>query len=215
MLSLIKGIDILLYNGTAAETISNVLIGQPTTSGTADMSDDCEPIREYTIAIPKGDTHDWVNRIVAFWGQTFRTVGHPLQGMEELMPLDWHKQVKVRQINVNGMCIIYDKETYTRHAFGSAYVFDERSVVPQTGSMSTKKTLNVHIFADKSSMNIYQPRIGDIVVIGECDFSFDMSTQSALSESMAEFRSLYNYALIMDVQSVSFGDMPDFIIKAV
>lgn len=214
-MSLIKGVDILLFNGDTSETVRNILVGQPATSGTADISDDWGTLREYTLAIPKGDTHDWVNRIVSFWGQTFRTVGYPLQGIEELMPLDWHKQVKVRQINVNGTCVIYDKETYTRHAYGSVYFFDERSNVPQTGSMSTEKDLNVHIFADKSVESIYQPKIGDIITIGECEFEFDTSTQQALSESMTEFRGEYRYALIREVQSISFGDIPDYVIKAV
>lgn len=215
MVSLIQGIDILLFSGNETETIHNVLVGQPTTTGTADASDDGGTLRGYTLAIPKGDTHDWTNRLVSFFGGTFRTVGYPLQGIEALMPLDWHKQVNVQQINVNGSCVVYDKETYTRHAYGSAYYFDERSQTPRQSGMTAEKSLNVHIYADKSRENEYVPRIGDIIVLGECDYVFDTSTQQALSESMAAFRSSYSYALIREVQSVLYGEIPDYIIKAV
>lgn len=49
----------------------------------------------YTLAIPKGDTHDWVNKEVRFFGQRFRTVGIPLEGIEELIPLGWNRKVQV------------------------------------------------------------------------------------------------------------------------
>lgn len=51
----------------------------------------------FTIAIPKGDTHDWRNSIVEFslGGIEFRckTNSDYLLGVEEAMPLMWHKQI--------------------------------------------------------------------------------------------------------------------------
>lgn len=49
----------------------------------------------YTLAIPKEDTHDWENKKVRFFGKTWRTFGEPLEGIEELIPLDWNKKVTV------------------------------------------------------------------------------------------------------------------------
>lgn len=49
----------------------------------------------YTLAIPKGDTHDWENKEVQFFGKSWRTFGEPLEGIEELIPLDWNKKVTV------------------------------------------------------------------------------------------------------------------------
>lgn len=49
----------------------------------------------YDLAIPKGDTHDWINKKVQFFGKTWRTVGVPLEGIEDMIPLDWNKKVTV------------------------------------------------------------------------------------------------------------------------
>ena len=51
----------------------------------------------YTLAIPKEDTHDWINAEVIFFGQRWRTIGVPVQGIEELIPLGWNKKVEVER----------------------------------------------------------------------------------------------------------------------
>lgn len=51
----------------------------------------------YTLAIPKGDTHDWADAKVEFFGQTFRTCGGVVQGIESMIPLRWNKKVQVVQ----------------------------------------------------------------------------------------------------------------------
>lgn len=52
----------------------------------------------YQLAIPKGDAHEWTNRIVEFFGERWRVIGTPVQGMDELIPLDWNLKVKVESI---------------------------------------------------------------------------------------------------------------------
>lgn len=52
---------------------------------------------EYTLAIPKNDTNDWVDKKVRFFGQTWHTVGIPLEGISELIPLDWNRKVTVER----------------------------------------------------------------------------------------------------------------------
>lgn len=51
----------------------------------------------YELAIPKGDTHDWTNTEVSFFGETFRTVGAPVKGIDDLVPLDWNAKIKVER----------------------------------------------------------------------------------------------------------------------
>ena len=51
----------------------------------------------YTLAIPKGDTHDWRNRRVRFFGQDFKTFDDPVKGIDELIPLGWNTKVKVER----------------------------------------------------------------------------------------------------------------------
>lgn len=49
----------------------------------------------YQLAIPKGDTHEWENRRVSFFGADWRVIGKPVEGIEENVPLRWNKKVKV------------------------------------------------------------------------------------------------------------------------
>ena len=75
---MLKGIDITLY--------------EKTQSGT-DEAD--APVYTETLAIPKGDAHDWNDVQVAFFGQHFRTCGGVVQGIERMIPLCWNKKVQV------------------------------------------------------------------------------------------------------------------------
>ena len=49
----------------------------------------------YTLAIPKGDTHEWENRKVSFFGGDWKVFGMLQQGMDENIPLDWNRKVTV------------------------------------------------------------------------------------------------------------------------
>lgn len=49
----------------------------------------------YTLSIPKGDTHDWENTEVEFFDEKWRTIGKPLEYIEDMVPLEWNKKVRV------------------------------------------------------------------------------------------------------------------------
>jgi hypothetical protein len=52
----------------------------------------------YHLGIPKGDTHNWeAGTLVQFFGQTFRIIGEPVEGIEAMIPLSWNKKVKVER----------------------------------------------------------------------------------------------------------------------
>ena len=51
----------------------------------------------YTLAIPKGDTHNWEDKEVRFFNQRWKTFGIPIEGIESLIPLDWNKKVMVER----------------------------------------------------------------------------------------------------------------------
>jgi hypothetical protein len=51
----------------------------------------------YQLAIPKGDTHQWEDAEVEFFGERWKTVGYPTMGIEEMIPLDWNKKVLVER----------------------------------------------------------------------------------------------------------------------
>ena len=105
------GISIILYNKVQTgidgfnrpiytevpETIEDVLIGEPTTDQVIDELNLSGKRLAYTLAIPKGDTHEWTDRKVEFFGEVFRTFGKPTQGIDHLIPLNWNKKVKVER----------------------------------------------------------------------------------------------------------------------
>lgn len=214
MKQLIKGIDIRLYSGGSFETVGNVLVGNPTSSGINELIQNGGVMQCYTLAIPKGDTHDWVNRIVEFFDKKFRTVGMPLQGIEENVPLNWHKQVNVQMLDISGDCTIYEKDTYNRHVFTDVYFYDNRGTVTLIDGISSSGGMAVQIYADKFREDGYKPKIGDIVVLKNSDFEFDTTSQQTLSQSMTEFRQTNDYAVVSEVKSVSYGEIPDYIITA-
>lgn len=106
-----NGITVTLYEKTQVGTnalnepivtetpvaVANVLVGQPTAQEELDVLNLYGRKVVYTLAIPKGDTHDWENQRVSFFGEEFRTFGIPTQGIEDLIPLDWNKKVMVER----------------------------------------------------------------------------------------------------------------------
>ena len=107
----LKGITITLIDRTQTGTdafnrpiysdveipVDNVLIGEPSSDDIVNELNLSGKRLAYTLAIPKGDTHDWTNRKVSFWGETFQTIGEPTQGIEDMIPLSWNKKVKVER----------------------------------------------------------------------------------------------------------------------
>ncbi len=108
-MSMIKGITVTLYDTavdsvdpfgepTYTETavdVSNVLVAPASNSEILDATNLYGKKAVYTLAIPKGDTHEWENRIVEFFGKRWRVFGIPTQGIEANIPLDWNKKVTV------------------------------------------------------------------------------------------------------------------------
>lgn len=79
------------------EDVENVLVGQPTSSERLETLNLTGRMIQYVLGIPKGDTHDWENQIVEFFGHKFRTFDIPEQGIDDLVPTQWHLKVKVER----------------------------------------------------------------------------------------------------------------------
>jgi hypothetical protein len=203
--------NILLYDGDTAETVSNVLVGEPSVSSPTEPGSG--QALSYTLAIPKGDSHTWTDRIVEFFGRKFRTVGYPQEGIEENIPLDWNKKIRVQMLVINGSCTVYEKDTFVRHVFDSVYLSDNRGETVQKDGVQTTGELTVKICGAFGEN--YKPKIGDTVVVDCCDFLFDTSSQKSLSESFAEFRKEYpDFAVVRNVVKQMYGEIPDYEISA-
>lgn len=106
-----KGITVTLYEETKVGTdpfgapvfetqvvdVENVLVAPTSSDDQVTELNLYGKTSVYTLAIPKGDTHDWKNKTVEFFGQKFRTFDDPIKGIDALIPLDWNTKVKVER----------------------------------------------------------------------------------------------------------------------
>lgn len=106
-----KGIPVILYVRTQTGTdalnnpvytnepvkVENVLVGEPSTEDVTNSINFEGKRLAYVLGIPKGDTHDWTNATVEFFGQRFHTFGATVQGIEALVPTPWHRKVWVER----------------------------------------------------------------------------------------------------------------------
>ncbi|VTS14148.1 phage protein [Streptococcus pseudoporcinus] len=77
--------------------VDNVLVSPSSTDDVTNQLSLTGKKAVYTLAIPKGDLHDWENKEVIFFGQKWRTVGFATEGIEDLIPLEWNKKVMVER----------------------------------------------------------------------------------------------------------------------
>ena len=83
-----------IYRETEIQ-VENVLVAPSSTDDVTTQVNLTGKKAEYTLGIPKGDQHDWKEKIVIFFGRKWRTIGIPLEGIEAMIPLDWNKKVMV------------------------------------------------------------------------------------------------------------------------
>lgn len=105
----IKGITVTLINKIDAKKdplgnpfvkevripIDNVLVAPTNTEEILNSLNLYGKKATYTLAIPKEDAHDWENAEVEFFDERWQTLGLPLEGIEDSIPLDWNKKVMV------------------------------------------------------------------------------------------------------------------------
>ena len=82
--------------------VENVLVGEPSTDDVTSSTQLYGKMIQYMLGIPKGDTHDWVDKKVSWtdaYGltHTVKTFGFPITGIEELIPGDWHMKVRCEE----------------------------------------------------------------------------------------------------------------------
>ena len=111
MASLIRGIPVILYDRTQTGedgfhdpiytetpvTVENVLVTPVEAAAVSTELQRNGRHLVYELCIPKGDTHNWDDRTVEFWGKKWHTFGGVQQYIESLVPLDWNKKVQVER----------------------------------------------------------------------------------------------------------------------
>ena len=111
MASRIKGSTVKLYSKTSSETdpfgrpiytqiaeyVENVIIAPASSTDQVAVYDLTGKKVVYTLGIPEGDNHVWQDNDVEFFGQRWHCFTVPQEGIEENIPLDWHKIVMVER----------------------------------------------------------------------------------------------------------------------
>lgn len=77
--------------------VQDVIVGQPASDDVVNDLNLYGKRIEYILGIPKGDTHEWEDREVIIFGKRYRTFGHIIEGIEDLVPLRWHKKIRVER----------------------------------------------------------------------------------------------------------------------
>lgn len=77
--------------------VENVLVAPATNEDVISAMDLYGKRAAYTLGIPKGDTHDWEDAEVQFFGARWRTFGISTVGIDHLIPLDWNRKVLVER----------------------------------------------------------------------------------------------------------------------
>ena len=107
----IKGMTVILIGKTEKGTdpfghpiyeeseipVENVLVSPSSTEDITNQLNLTGKKAEYTLAIPKGDTNNWTDKEVRFFGKRWSTIGLPQEGIEEMIPLEWNKKVMVER----------------------------------------------------------------------------------------------------------------------
>ena len=87
------------YSETSAQ-VDNVLIAPVSGEEALETVNLTGRRAVYTLHIPKGDAHEWEDTTVSFGGRTWRTIGTPVEGIEDMVPLAWNRKVQVERYAV-------------------------------------------------------------------------------------------------------------------
>lgn len=96
----VDGFNRPVYTETPVE-VENVLVAPLSSEEILDTLNLTGRRAKYQLGIPKGDTHEWEGAKVSFFGETWRVIGKPTEGIEELIPLSWNKNVRVESFVQN------------------------------------------------------------------------------------------------------------------
>ena len=106
---MMRGITVQLFNETEtgknsfgepiveeqAVDVENVLVSPASAQEILDADNLYGRKAEYTLAIPKGDQHDWQNKHIRFYDKDWQSFGIPTKGIDELVPTAWNMKVMV------------------------------------------------------------------------------------------------------------------------
>lgn len=108
----IRGITVTLYDRTETGRdafnapifedtevqVDNVLVAPMSSTEILETLELTGARAVYQLGIPKGDAHDWsAGKKVSFFGEDWRIIALPTEGIDDLIPLQWNKKVQVER----------------------------------------------------------------------------------------------------------------------
>jgi len=92
----VNALNAPIYTETPV-TVENVLICPVSTEAIVSGLQLYGKHAVYELCIPKGDAHNWEDKRVEFFGQSWHTFGFPQRWTEANLPLGWNLKVKVER----------------------------------------------------------------------------------------------------------------------
>lgn len=107
-----RGITITLYERTQTDvdelnspvysetpvSVDDVLVAPVSSTEVLDTYNLTGRKAVFQLGIPKGDAHQWTaGTRVNFFGEDWRIIELPEEGIEKLIPIRWHKKVRVER----------------------------------------------------------------------------------------------------------------------
>nr|UVY09671.1 MAG: hypothetical protein [Bacteriophage sp.] len=104
----------------------------------------------------------------------------------------------------NSDCTFYEKGSYTKHSVAGVYWNDSKGQTISKNGVQISDSVTVYLYSDE-----YIPKAGDIILRGNTDFQFDVSSQQSEGESMKLFRAAFpDFAVVKSVNNCMFGGLP-------
>lgn len=96
-----KKVGVDPFNSPVSEEVSvpvdDVLVAEPSSDDVINTLNLYGKRAQYTLGIPKSDTHDWEDKVVEFYGKRWKTFTIPVKGIDGNMPLRWNTKVMVER----------------------------------------------------------------------------------------------------------------------
>ncbi len=77
--------------------VENVLVAPASISEIIEIQNLTGKKAVYNLAIPKGDTNNWEDCKVEFFGKMWHVIGFPQEGIEKNIPLLWNQKWMVER----------------------------------------------------------------------------------------------------------------------
>ena len=103
------------------------------------------------------------------------------------------------------------KEGYERIYIPKAFWNDSRTTKLSKVGMVTDNSTVIYLY-NKAEIPFISGR--DFILQGDCDFEFDNTNESTMSQSLKEFKKLYRFLTVSSVNNCWYGGLPHFEVNA-